>query len=53
MVVFGESEMSEILDNCNPRDLRSYVIILTRDDKLGGVFKKLFVIPRKSGFDEL
>jgi hypothetical protein len=47
MVVFGESETSNILANCYPRDLRSHVIILRLAHQAGAVFRGLFVTARK------
>jgi hypothetical protein len=41
MVVFGESETSEILANCHPRDLRSHVIILRLTHQSGAAFRML------------
>jgi hypothetical protein len=47
------SETSEILANCHPRDLRSHLIILRLACKSGAIFRRLFVTPRKSGFNKL
>jgi hypothetical protein len=53
MVVFGESETSEILANCHPRDLRSHVIVLTLAHNSGAVFRRWFMTSRKGGFNKL
>jgi hypothetical protein len=52
MIGFGESETREILANCDPRDLRSHVIILRFTHKLDVVFRRLFVTSRKSDLNK-
>jgi hypothetical protein len=53
MVVFGESETSEIVANYHQRDLRIHVIILRLAHKSGALFRRSFVTPRKSDFNKL
>jgi hypothetical protein len=53
MVVFSESETSELLANCHPRDLRSHVILLRLTQKPGALFRRIFITHRKSGFNKL